>query len=166
MLLQKYTFLKTIIFIEYYIKIVFYNMKKIFFILIMSIILPENIQDIKSYYIYLFQIDNHDKISLVNTKYVNKKLKKSSQHKGLNEFILIEVLDSNNQILYSDKLSNPKLIYSEDIQNGKKDFYLLKNTYFTIKIPAFKDLKYLEFYLSSKINNLKNKKLNTTIIDE
>ena len=132
----------------------------------MAIALPEEIQDIKSYYIYLFQIDNDDKISLVNTKYVNKKLKKSPQHKGLNEFILIKVLDSNNQILYSDKLSNPKLIYSEDIEHKKKDFYLLENTYFVIKIPAFKDLKYLDFYLSSKINNLKNKKLNTTIIDE
>ena len=141
-------------------------MKKIFYILLIAIIVPNGIEKNNSYYIYLFHIDKNDNITLINSKTINNKLKISGQEKKLNESILVKALDTNNEVLYSYKFLNPKLVYSEDIQHGKKDFYMLDETYFVIKIPTLEKLNYIDFYLSSELNKTKNKKLNRIINNE
>ncbi len=126
----------------------------------MTITIPNTVKN-NGYYIYLLKIDTNNNISLINTRYINNKLKKYPQNRQLNEYILCKVLNSNEESLFESKLFNPKIIYAEDFLHSKSvDYDLLDSTYFTIKVPAFNDLESLEFSLSSKINNIKNKKLN------
>ena len=56
-------------------------MKKIFYILLIAIIVPHGIEKNNSYYIYLFHIDKNDNITLINSKTINNKLKISDQEK-------------------------------------------------------------------------------------
>ena len=102
------------------------------------------------YYIYKFQIDDKDNIYLEDSNYVDKKLKISKVKKNIHDPLLYQVKTNQDKILFEGSLQNPKTIYFEDIlnDNSVKHIANLDNAYFVVKIPAFDNMEYIQFYHS------------------
>jgi hypothetical protein len=102
------------------------------------------------YYIYKFRIDNKDNIYLEDSNYIDEKLKISKVKKNIHDPFLYQVKTNQDKILFEGSLQNPKTIYFEDIlnDNSVKHIANLDNTYFVIKIPAFDNMEYIQFYNS------------------
>ena len=102
----------------------------------------------KGYYIYQFLIDSDDKISLHSTKYINAKLKIPKIEKHIHDAFTYKIKDYKNNILFEGKLTNPKIIHSEDFSNEtpSKNNFFLDEAYFVIRAPAFNYSNKIEFF--------------------
>ena len=121
------------------------------------------------YYIYKFEIDQNDNISLHTSKYVDSKLKPSKLKKHIHSSIIYEIKNNQNHTILKGEIDNPKIIHFEDFANEtpSKTEVVLDNAFFVVKIPVYPDMYKIEFYKSDgaykKLNEIKfiNYKNNT-----
>ncbi len=121
------------------------------------------------YYIYKFEIDQNDNISLHTSKYVDSKLKPSKLKKHIHSSIVYEIKNNQNYTILKGEIDNPKIIHFEDFANEtpSKTEVVLDNAFFVVKIPVDPDMYKIEFYKSDgaykKLNEIKfiNYKNNT-----
>ena len=120
------------------------------------------------YYIYKFGINSNDKISLNSSKYIDGKLKVSKIESQIQNPFLYKLIDTKNNVLFEGKLTNPKIVYFEDFINEKplKSTFVLDSAYFVIKIPAFDDIKKIEFYETNKNSKIIEKISEIKLNDE
>ena len=114
------------------------------------------------YYIYKFEIDKNDNISLHTSKHVDSKLKTSKIEKHIHNSILYKIKNNERDIIFEGEIDNPRIIHFEDFIDGtpSKTKVILENSFFVVKIPNFSDMDKIEFYKSDQ-HNLVTKKLNT-----
>ena len=135
-------------------------------------ILISNLLSLESgYYIYKFSIDKSNNITIEDSNYINQKLKESKVKKHIHNPLSYQIKNEENSILKEGYIQNPKIIYFEDLLLDKpiKHSTLLDSAYFVLKIPAYKDLDYVEFYKSkekSDTHKIKLPKNNHTRIRE
>ncbi len=113
------------------------------------------------YYIYKFEIDQNDNISLHTSKYVDAKLKPSKLKKHIHSSIIYEIKNNQNHTILKGEIDNPKIIHFEDFANEtpSKTEVVLDNAFFVVKIPAYPDIYKIDFYKSDmtykKLNEIK-----------
>jgi len=120
------------------------------YLLICSIFFSSLLSLESGYYIYKFRIDNKDNIYLEDSNYIDEKLKISKVKKNIHDPFLYQVKTNQDKMLFEGSLQNPKTIYFEDILNNNsvKHIANLDDAYFVIKIPAFDNMEYIQFYNS------------------
>ncbi len=100
------------------------------------------------YYIYKFLIDEHDNIYLNDSKYIDQKLKTPKVKQHIHNPLFYQIKSKENIVLSNGSVQNPKIIYFEDILNNNpiKHTVELDSAYFVLKIPAFNNMDYIDFY--------------------
>ena len=100
------------------------------------------------YYIYKFLIDKNDNIYLDDSNYIIQKLKTSKVKKHIHNPLFYKIQSKQNVVLSEGSVQNPKIVYFEDILNDNpvKHTVNLDSAYFVLKIPAFDNMEYIDFY--------------------
>ena len=100
------------------------------------------------YYIYKFLIDKNDNIYLDDSNYIDQKLKTSKVKKHIHNPLFYKIKNTQNIVLSEGNVQNPKIVYFEDILNDNpvKHTVNLDSAYFVLKIPAFDNMEYIDFY--------------------
>tara|TARA_B110000014_G_scaffold146285_1_gene101777 strand:- start:48 stop:1715 length:1668 start_codon:yes stop_codon:yes gene_type:complete len=104
------------------------------------------------YYMYKFEIDKNDNISLHTSNHVDSKLKTSKIQKHIHNSILYKIKNNESDIIFEGEIDNPRIIHFEDFIGSvpSKTKVVLENSFFVVKVPNFSDIDKIEFYKSDK----------------
>ena len=104
------------------------------------------------YYMYKFEIDKNDNISLHTSNHVDSKLKTSKIQKHIHNSILYKIKNNESDIIFEGEIDNPRIIHFEDFigSTPSKTKVVLENSFFVVKVPNFSDIDKIEFYKSDK----------------
>ena len=136
-------------------------MRKIIYLFVLFLFLSGAYPSDNGYYIYKFEIDENDNISLHTAKHIDSKLKTSNIEKHIHNSILYKIKNDENDIIFKGEIEDPRIIHFEDLIDKKpsKTKVILESSFFVVKVPNSPGLDKIEFYKSDK-HHLVFEKLN------
>ena len=92
-------------------------MRKIIYLFVLFLFLSGAYPSDNGYYIYKFEIDENDNISLHTAKHIDSKLKTSNIEKHIHNSILYKIKNDENDIIFEGEIEDPRIIHFEDFSN-------------------------------------------------